>query len=192
MKRILFLLSVLILSADAAFACTCLPPKSAAEELKRAAAVFSGKVLKIKKHKEADLFTKVEAVFEVEEVWKGVEERKISVFTSSTSAACGYGFKKGQSYLVYAHEDGQARLVTSICSRTKLLDHAVNDLDELGTGKTITKSGERRKLVSEDSYHEIANIHLNHHCGECVVRRQSVVCIRTKQKFQIINCESRG
>jgi hypothetical protein len=145
MKKILFLLSVLVLSADAGLACTCVPPKSAAEELKRATAVFSGKVLQIKRHKEADLFATVEAVLEVEKVWKGVEEKNISVFTSSNSAACGYDFEEGRTYLVYAHGVNGAKLSTNICSRTKRLKDARKDLDELGTGKTITEASTRSR-----------------------------------------------
>src|SRR3712207_1240946 len=117
MKRLLFLLAiaVVVFTAETALACTCAPPQSAARELKRASAVFSGKVEKVKGHKEvADIFASVEAEFKVERVWKGVEKEIVSVFTSPISSACGYSFKKGSTYLVYAYGNEQGKLSTSI------------------------------------------------------------------------------
>jgi hypothetical protein len=138
----LFLLPIvfLMLGAEASLACTCAPAKSAAQELEQATAVFAGKVIEIRKHKQAaDVFATGEAVFMVEKAWKGVEERIVSVFTASHSAACGYGFKQGQTYLVCAHENAEERLSTSICSRTSRLEDARADVAELGAGKDMTR-----------------------------------------------------
>src|SRR5215213_7266617 len=80
MKRLLFLLSiaVLVFSADTVLACTCAPRQTAGDELKRATTVFSGKVVKIKRHREAaGIFASVEAVFKVARVWKELR-RKLS------------------------------------------------------------------------------------------------------------------
>lgn len=132
----LLLVGILLFHADAGHACTCAPAQSAARELARATAVFSGKVVEIKRHKRpADVFAGVEVRFRVEKVWKGAGGGVVSVFTSSHSAACGYAFRKGRTYLVYAHGDGEGRLSTSICSRTKRLKDAREDLGELGAGK---------------------------------------------------------
>ena len=138
MKKLLFLLStaILVLTADTALACTCAPPQSAANELNRATAVFVGKVVKIKQHnKAAGTFATVEAVFKVARVWKGVDEKTVSVFTSSMSSACGYGFKKGITYLVYSYANEEGKLSTSICSRTSRFTDWHEDMDELGPGK---------------------------------------------------------
>ena len=133
-------IAVLVLSAESSLACVCLP-QSPAQELERATAVFSGKVLKVKRHKQSpDVYAFLEVVFRVEEAWKGVNEKTISVFTSSTSLACGFSFKRGLTYLVYAHGK-EGRLSTSVCTRTGILEDAYNDLEELGSGKLITKSG---------------------------------------------------
>jgi hypothetical protein len=129
---------LLLVGVKSSLACTCAPPQSASQELQRATAVFSGKVVEIKKHKQSsDLFAGVEVVFAVEKVWKGVDEARVSVFTSSQSSACGYGFKEGRTYLVYAHGNADRRLATSICSRTRRLKDAREDLEELGAGKDI-------------------------------------------------------
>ena len=154
MKRLLFLLSiaVLVFSADSVFACTCEPPQSPANELKRATAVFSGKVVKVEGHnKVEDMFARVEAVFKVDRVWKGVEQETVRVFTSSMSSACGYGFKKSSTYLVYAYGNEHGKLSASICSRTSMFDDWHKDWDELGPGKVMTKSS------SGDSSEEFTN-----------------------------------
>jgi hypothetical protein len=106
--------------------------------LERSAAVFSGRVIEIRRHEKAsDLFGQVEVVLKVDRSWKGGAERIVSVFTSSQSSACGYGFKKGRAYLIYAQKDRQDRLSTSICSRTKRLKDSRRDLAELGQGKLL-------------------------------------------------------
>jgi hypothetical protein len=140
----------LLVCVKSIHACTCAPPQSASKELERAAAVFSGKVVSIKRHKGAsDLFTRVEVVFEVKTAWKRVESAEISIFTSAQSSACGYSFKAGRTYLVYAHGNDDGRLVTSICSRTRRLKDAREDLKELGSGKAIAQkmAGEGRRAL---------------------------------------------
>ena len=134
-----FLLAAsLAFGAEAGFACTCAPSKGPTEELELAAAVFSGKVVGIKRHKQAeDIFARVEVVLRVERVWKGVEGATVSVFTSPHSAACGYDFKGGRTYLVYAHKNAEGRLSTGICGRTRRLKDAGEDLKELGAGREV-------------------------------------------------------
>jgi hypothetical protein len=108
--------------------------------MEQSAAVFTGKVVRIERsEKRTGLFTEVEAVFEVEGVWKGVEKSTVSVFTSSHSAACGYGFMTGEKYLVYASDNGEGQLVTTICSRTKQTKEAEADFGELGPAKKVDK-----------------------------------------------------
>lgn len=138
---ILLASAFIFLLADAGFACSCLAPSSPAEELDKAAAVFSGKVIEVKKHKQTDdFFTTVEALIEVDKQWKGIDKSRVSVFTASNSAACGYNFQKGQSYLIYAGGDPKERLTTSICSRTRNLKDAGEDLKELGEGEEVKQN----------------------------------------------------
>lgn len=132
----------LLLNVGTAEACTCAPPPSATESLGQSDAVFSGKVLKIKRIKSNDALAglwQVEVVFAVNSSWKGVAKREISVFTASQSAACGYNFRKGMTYLVYA-DSSQGKLVTSLCSRTRRVEDAREDLKELGAGKAVRKA----------------------------------------------------
>lgn len=130
----------LLLGVRSSLACSCIPPKSPSETLKEAAAVFSGKVLKIRRQKTGSgSLSQVEVVMRVETVWKGVDKTTIRISTASHSDACGYSFKEGNSYLVYAYGNAED-LSTSICSRTRRLSDAQDDLRELGKGKTSTKS----------------------------------------------------
>ena len=141
MKRLmlsLFFVGTFTFGASVALACTCVPPPSPTEALEEATAVFSGKVVQIKRHKPSeDIFGGVEVVFRVDQKWKGVGNRTVSVFTSSQSAACGYSFSKDQTYLIYASGNSRGRLSTSICSRTKRLKDAREDLNQLGAGKKL-------------------------------------------------------
>lgn len=148
MKTLIFsllLVVFLVSGTDTILACTCAPARSAAQELERATAVFSGQVVEIRRHRQAeDIFAGVEVVFRVERVWKGVESRTVSVFTSSyPSATCGYSFRKNRTYLVYAHGNAEGRLLTSICSRTRRLRDARADLEELGAGREIAEDTAR-------------------------------------------------
>jgi hypothetical protein len=137
-KLLLVFCVFMLFGAESSLACTCAPSQSASQELERATAVFSGKVVEIKRHKQrSNLFGSVEVKFKVNKVWKGVDEKTISIFTSSQSAACGYGFRAGRTYLVYAHGNEEGRLTTSICSRTRRLKDAREDLQELGAGKGV-------------------------------------------------------
>jgi hypothetical protein len=88
------------------------------------------------------LFTSVEVIVEVDTAWKGIESSAVSVFTSSHSSACGYAFKKGTSYLIYANSDDKKRLITTICARTKGLKDAEEDVKELGEGRLIKVAGD--------------------------------------------------
>jgi hypothetical protein len=138
MKKLLLIIGLLFLIDSSGFACTCIPPKSPSKELEQSAAVFSGKVIEIRiSEEETDIFAQVEAVLEVERAWKGVDKKTVSVLTSSHSSACGYGFKKGERYLVYAGGNRDEKLITSICSRTRRMNEAGDDLRELGEGKEI-------------------------------------------------------
>lgn len=133
----------LLLDVGVARACSCMPPPPAAQALTQSDAVFSGRVIKIKRVKsrnsQDEPLQEMEVVLEVNSSWKGAERKRVTVFTASQSAACGYSFRKGVTYLVYAN-DSQGKLVASICSRTKRLKDARDDLGELGSGKIMRKS----------------------------------------------------
>lgn len=116
-------------SLDAA-ACSCLAPGPPAQELAAADAVFSGKVVSLEPFTEG--FGKVRVTFELAAVWKGLPEGdRVTLTTAADSATCGYPFEDGVSYLVYAYGEGDD-LTATLCSRTRPLADADEDLEALG------------------------------------------------------------
>jgi hypothetical protein len=66
--------------------------------------------------------------------FRGIQASTVNVVTAGNSAACGYVFKQGERYLVYASRAAdRTGLVTGICSRTRLLENAEDDLRFLHT-----------------------------------------------------------
>lgn len=115
-----------------AWACSCIPPGPPSAELDGATAVFSGEVIQIEGSADP-----VRVTLQVDTVWKGLQHTTLTVTTARDSASCGYGFKEGESYLVYATgvEDG---LQVSLCSRTQHLSSAQEDLTALGEGQPVS------------------------------------------------------
>ncbi|HEX9424856.1 MAG TPA: hypothetical protein VF899_16575 [Pyrinomonadaceae bacterium] len=111
-------------------------PKSVKVALKQSAAVFSGEVLEMKNGGNY-----IEARLRVERSWKGVEAEEVSVLADSTTESPHY--RVGQKYLVFAGiRDG--KLFTGNCSRTKKLEYAQGDLQELGESIGESK-GQKKK-----------------------------------------------
>jgi len=125
---IFFIALFIKISYKPANACSCLKPPPPLEAKERAAAVFSGTVI----GQESSQF-EVKVNFKVRRVWKGNIGDTVSVITNTNSAACGINFRDRQSYLVYAFKN-ENQLRTNLCSRTKLIDRASEDLQELGSG----------------------------------------------------------
>ncbi len=61
-------------------------------------------------------------------VYKGKVPDTVTVVTAKHSAACGYRFLIGQPYLIYGDVNSQGELSTSICTSTKPLSSADEDL----------------------------------------------------------------
>jgi len=131
-KRLLSVASLLpIFQATAAYACSCLPrtPQQFSES---AQAVFAGRAIDvIQRNPDSE----VQVIFEVSRIWKGQKRPRIVVMTSSSSASCGYSFQKTEQYLVYASRQ-KSQLETGLCSGTKPLSMAQEDLAILGEGET--------------------------------------------------------
>jgi hypothetical protein len=101
------------------------------EGLSSSHAVFTGEVTAIEPN-QATRFGGLEVTFRVQQLWKGEPRAEIKVHTAGSSAACGYAFAKGRSYLVYAVRDDADPLRVSLCSRTAPIENAKGDLRFLG------------------------------------------------------------
>jgi hypothetical protein len=86
----------------------------------------------------------VRVVFEDVVGFRGVSTPAVSVVTAGSGPACGYEFNVGERYLVYARQakDGSG-LVTGICSRTRPIAQAEDDLRFLQTLSTSRHTSAR-------------------------------------------------
>lgn len=146
MRKIILLLfivgSLLIVNTAIVNACSCIQPAPPQESLGQSTAVFAGKVVDINVPigivvSSAD---PVKVTFEVSKIWKGHDYRTLVLTTAKNEASCGYSFKENEEYIVYAYGE-ENKLSTGICSRTKLLASAQDDLQDLGAGNLPTNSG---------------------------------------------------
>lgn len=134
---------VFLLPPQCVYACSCGGFEGSQREIVERAlssseAVFSGEVMDFEKGTDSSIYGSIETVsLRVSEVWKGPERGTIQVSTPTQGSACGYPFKEGQEYLVYADE-GKQGLQVNACGPTKPLSEAQANLEVLGAGKNPT------------------------------------------------------
>ncbi len=144
MRFLLTLALFLLTFESAAFACKC-AGHSVSDALAEATAVFEGHVVSIEDFSEGSepVVAKKKVTLSVVRVWKDLEDTEtVSVTTHAESAACGFHFERGESYLVYAQR-ADAGFTVHSCSRTRPMADASEDLAQLGGGVTpvrITKA----------------------------------------------------
>lgn len=146
---LLLTLAASLLCADRVLACTCMPPGSPCRAYGGASAVFVGTVTGVREKRRAGQdvdWTPRAFRFAVEQAFLGVEGAEVEVSTGTGGGDCGYGFREGESYLVYANRDEKGgRLVTGICMRTRPVSDAAEDLEFLrglpGREPGVTISG---------------------------------------------------
>lgn len=124
----------------ASYACSCMMPKLPCEEYWQKDAVFVGEVTALKATKDAEGWQGRLVTLTVTEAFRGVTGAEITLTTGMGGGDCGFAFQPGGQYLVYAYRNKQSgQLSASICSRTRKLAEAENDLVYLrarGKGKT--------------------------------------------------------
>lgn len=135
--RYLIVLSVvvgwLLVTSSAAHACSCMTPGTPCESYGTANAVFVGtavSVRELERPKSGDVDTwhyQRAYKFSVEQSYLGVEGTEVEIVTGSGGGDCGYQFQIGTRYVVYAHSY-QDRLSTTICTRTRTVTSAGEDL----------------------------------------------------------------
>ena len=82
--------------------------------------------------------------------FRGLQGSNVTVLTAGSGPACGYGFKPGERYLVYANRKG-TELVTGICSRTRPLADAAEDLQFF---QTFSAPSDRARLYGTVTHWE--------------------------------------
>jgi hypothetical protein len=169
-QRVLISLSIatalLALSVSDVKACSCMfGGGSPCEAYWLSQAVFSGKVIKKStfdveegegdsRHK----YQQVLARFSIEQAIKGVAGDEVEIVTGLGGGDCGYHFKDGERYVVYAIRNGRdnSRLYSGVCNRIKLVAEADEDfayfraMPEAGTGGLVY--GRVKKLTTPLSF----------------------------------------
>jgi hypothetical protein len=108
---------------------------------KGATSVFAGKVTKVENTKEIT-HGPVRVTIEVSRIWKGARAPVRTVWTSETSASCGFPFRTGQEYLIFTEGKAGTEGV-GLCGATRLLSGAGADLKVLGEGEPPLKGSEK-------------------------------------------------
>lgn len=112
-----------------AHACSCAPPRPPLESAAAASVVFEGRTFGVTREGGQNRFT-----FEVLRVLKGEVPSSVHIWSASHSASCGRAFEAGLPYLVYAHVLPGGQLGDGLCSRTRPVSNAAEDLELLGAG----------------------------------------------------------
>jgi hypothetical protein len=124
-------------------ACSCIEPPPPKDALKEADCVFIGKLVSydyldtnMRHSKFGSSATQYRHIFAVEKLWKGLVKDTIEIICGRDGASCGYYFREDQRYVVYAYKGRKdsTRLVTSLCTRTRSISRATEDLKDLGEG----------------------------------------------------------
>ena len=124
---ILFIALTFTTYFDYSKACSCVGGATPLEAMKDAVAVFAGKVQWVKRTPEHVNVVR----FCVLDIWKYKIARYYQVRTEEESAACGFDFQPGEYYIVYTYRGSDGKLWAGLCSRTKHIDDADEDYDEL-------------------------------------------------------------
>ena len=134
---VVLLAAAIQLYSATAQACKCLQ-QSPAEAYEQAVSVFEGHVIAVAQVPQATPehgMPRLSVRFSVVRRWKGMEQEQVVLTTATDGAACGYPFAADGDYLVYASSDEHG-LTASLCSRTRPVAEADEDVRVLGMGVT--------------------------------------------------------
>ncbi len=115
-------------------ACDCAEPGPPCKAFANVPVVSAGRVVKIAtislKAPSGDPYEDRLIFLEVEQSYRGSVGKAAEVVTGSGD--CGYDFRMGEHYLVYAYPHPQSgKLYTGICQRTRPISEAGDDLEYL-------------------------------------------------------------
>jgi MYXO-CTERM domain-containing protein len=127
----LMVVAVLWLAPRGARACSCMPQLPPPEQaLADADAVFEARPFSMSTDNQRAHYS-----FEVDRVWKGEVGPRVEISSALHSATCGRSFQIGTQYVVYARRSPSGELTDNMCSRTRPVSSAAEDLQVLGAGQ---------------------------------------------------------
>lgn len=133
-------------AATPAGACSCLQNPPADRAWPRTDAVFDGFVVAaayapIRRDDGSELPSWTYRI-EVRSAWKGVRSDTVIAMTGGDEWACGYPFRSGRRYLVWADRGQDGSLGTSLCTRT--LPYPAAREDSLAVARILADSSRAR------------------------------------------------
>lgn len=110
-------------------ACSCfLNPNPPCRAYGKADVIFEGVVLKLEKVKpDTEIHLRRRAEIKIKNVYKGTAEKITYVYTGDGASDCGYRFKVGKRYLIYANRS-EGLLTTFKCGRNQEVKYANDDI----------------------------------------------------------------
>ena len=87
------------------------------------------------------------------EVLTGVDpgQQEIEIVTGMGAGDCGYSFQAGVDYVIYAYKNSEGRLETGICTRTRPLTQAAEDIAYLRALTQLPATADIRVSVVDNS-----------------------------------------
>jgi hypothetical protein len=121
---------VIIICPAIFFACSCLrTPNPPCRSYWNTPVIFDGIVTEfVAIEDNPNGFENRKAKFKVENTYKGIKTEEVDIYTGDGGSDCGFPFRVGERYLVYAYGDSNY-LSTTYCARTANLKNANEDLD---------------------------------------------------------------
>ena len=147
----------MFLFADRAYACSCIPRIPPCEAYKETPAIFIALVTDIDPLGN-DANEPPYAHLAIEQAFKGITEAKIKMWQGSGGGDCSFVFEKGERYLIYArYSDETKQFHTNICTRSRSLAYAAEDLDFLRGLPSSTQGTRLSGTVVKYDYEEIGS-----------------------------------
>ena len=131
--RVIAVWLVAAASAPLAEACSCIGSGPPCQNFFQSEAVFVGTVtgirpLQVQADADRHVFDRRVVAFTVEKRVRGTLGATVDVRTGNGGGDCGFDFKIGERYVVYAYRHTDGSLGTGICSRTRRAAEAAEDL----------------------------------------------------------------
>jgi hypothetical protein len=141
--------SLIAVAPGAATACSCIQNGPACQAYWKTTAVFDATVLAISPQDPTEqrpgwqlAFADKIVKLDVRQSWKGVETGPLEITTGSEGGGCGYPFREGGRYLIFAFRNPNSnRLQASICSLTQEFNGNGAAADFLASLKAPARGG---------------------------------------------------
>jgi hypothetical protein len=128
---VLLAVALAVIAPQACAACSCIV-MTFGEAAEQAEVVFVGTVTGREAGARSESGPAIDYAFEVSDVYSGSVGSQVVVSTPDNSAACGFNFESGQTYVVMAVTSGSG-LMTNLCTGTALASEVeTSDLESLG------------------------------------------------------------